>query len=502
MSSVIVVKRGYRHAVIAAGMRGAPGAGGGGSAGVSSFNTRTGPVTLVSADVSGALGYTPANSADLAGVALSGAYADLLGLPAIPAAPGDVGAATAAQGAKADTAVQPGELASVAASGSYADLSAKPFIPALPGDIGAATAAQGAKADTAVQPAALTSGLAGKVDKDGAKVLSDQNYTLAEKNKLAGLDGAPFKGLHINLAALQSAHPSAAAGDYADVDSGTGADVARYIWDTSGTAWVEQTGGGAGMANPMTTAGDMIVGGAAGVPSRLGLGLAGQVLAVNAGRTGLEYQTPAAGGGGGGTPIVTVNWSPDVIPVPAAIGQLMKIDDSSTMFIAQNVDSSYGWKLISGSALVAGMGMNATQTSSPPNFQHNVVKNKIAFSAPENIVSPVTKYAAISLPTLPMGVKLLDPLEVKVWGIGAQPITLKLQIFDSDYSATDISFLVGNNVSIPVVRNGDWIEATITQDVELSISMNCFDDGNGNPYLEAEIKVKLAADTPIYGMGK
>lgn len=257
------------------------------------------------------------------------------------------------------------------------------------------------------------------------------------------------------------------------------------------------------LSNPMTSQGDLMVGGVTGAPSRLGLGLAGQVLAVNAGRTGLEYQTPAAGGGGGGgTPIVTVDWFPSVIPVPAAIGQLMKIDNGSTMFIAQNVDSSYGWKLISGSALVAGMGMNATQTSSPPNFQHNVVKNKIAFSAPDSIVSPVTKYAAISLPTLPMGVKLLDPLEVKVWGIGAQPITLKLQIFDSDYSATDISFLVGNNVSIPVVRNGAWIEATITQDVELSISMNCFDDGNGVPYLEAEIKVTLAADTPIYGMGK
>lgn len=242
-----MVKRGYRRAVIAAGMRGAPGAGGVGSAGVSSFNTRTGPVTLVSADVSGALGYTPANSADLAGVALSGAYADLLGLPAIPAVPGDVGAATAAQGAKADTAVQPGELASVAASGSYADLSAKPFIPALPGDIGAATAAQGAKADTAVQPAALASGLDGKVDKDGTKVLSDQNYTTAEKAKLAGLEGAHFKGLHASLAALQAAHPSAAAGDYADVDSGTGADVARYIWDVSDSKWVIQSGASGSM---------------------------------------------------------------------------------------------------------------------------------------------------------------------------------------------------------------------------------------------------------------
>lgn len=59
---------------------------------------------------------------------------------------------------------------------------------------GKATAAQGAKADTAVQPAALTTalsakadtsaltlGLATKVDKDGVKVLSDNNYTDAEK---------------------------------------------------------------------------------------------------------------------------------------------------------------------------------------------------------------------------------------------------------------------------------------------------------------------------------
>ena len=167
--------------------------GGGGGAGVSSFNTRTGPVTLESADVSGALGYTPANSSDLADVAISGAYTDLLGLPAIPAAPGDIGAATAAQGAKADTAVQPAALA-------------------------------------------------GKVDVDGTKVLSDENYTSAEKAKLAGLEAAHFKGLHASLAALQAAHPSAVAGDYADVDSGAGADVARYIWDTSDSAWIIQSG--------------------------------------------------------------------------------------------------------------------------------------------------------------------------------------------------------------------------------------------------------------------
>jgi len=42
----------------------------------------------------------------------------------------DVGAATTAQGAKADTAVQPGDLATVATTGAYSDLSGAPTIPA------------------------------------------------------------------------------------------------------------------------------------------------------------------------------------------------------------------------------------------------------------------------------------------------------------------------------------------------------------------------------------
>lgn len=81
------------------------------------------------------------------------------------------GKATAAQGAKADTAVQPGTLAAVATAGTYASLTGKPSIPAAPGDIGAATAAQGAKADTALQPAAIGTTVASLV---GGTVPSSQ----------------------------------------------------------------------------------------------------------------------------------------------------------------------------------------------------------------------------------------------------------------------------------------------------------------------------------------
>jgi len=72
--------------------------------------------------------------------------------------PADIGAATAAQGAKADTAVQPGSLAPVATSGTYTDLTSKPTIPAAPADIGAQPAGDYATNTD------LTSGLSSKVN--------------------------------------------------------------------------------------------------------------------------------------------------------------------------------------------------------------------------------------------------------------------------------------------------------------------------------------------------
>ena len=97
------------------------------------------------------------NSSDLAIVATTGSYTDLLNKPTIPSAQvnsdwnassgvaeilnkpslGTAAAAnvtdfaTAAQGNKADSAVQPGDLATVATTGSYSDLSNKPTIPTV-----------------------------------------------------------------------------------------------------------------------------------------------------------------------------------------------------------------------------------------------------------------------------------------------------------------------------------------------------------------------------------
>jgi hypothetical protein len=62
----------------------------------------------------------------------------------------------------------------------------------------------------------------------------------------------------------------------------------------NGSAWVDYSPP-AGLTNPMTTQGDVIYGGASGVPTRLAKGTAAQVLAMNAGATAPEWAT---GGGG------------------------------------------------------------------------------------------------------------------------------------------------------------------------------------------------------------
>jgi len=51
-----------------------------------------------------------------------------------------------------------------------------------------------------------------------------------------------FKGKYTSLASLESAHPAASPGDYAQVDAGVGSDVINYNWDSE-DGWIE---GGSG----------------------------------------------------------------------------------------------------------------------------------------------------------------------------------------------------------------------------------------------------------------
>ena len=72
-------------------------------------------------------------TSSLSTVATSGAYTDLTGLPTLGTAAATAAAdyATAAQGALADSAIQPADLATVATTGAYADLSGTPTLAAV-----------------------------------------------------------------------------------------------------------------------------------------------------------------------------------------------------------------------------------------------------------------------------------------------------------------------------------------------------------------------------------
>jgi hypothetical protein len=63
-------------------------------------------------------------------------------------------------------------------------------------------------------------------------------FTDAEKSKLAGLESSKYRGLFASQGALPLV--GNAAGSYADVDTGNGNDVARFIWDLGDAKWVAQ----------------------------------------------------------------------------------------------------------------------------------------------------------------------------------------------------------------------------------------------------------------------
>lgn len=110
-----------------------------------------------------------ANTSALAAVATAGTYASLTGKPTLgTAAASNVGDfATAAQGAKADSAVQPAGLA------PYAKTADLPPVPTSVSQL--------------INDSGFVSDISGKVDKVAGKGLSTEDYTTAEKTKLAGV---------------------------------------------------------------------------------------------------------------------------------------------------------------------------------------------------------------------------------------------------------------------------------------------------------------------------
>jgi hypothetical protein len=82
-----------------------------------------------------------------------------------------------------------------------------------------------------------------KIDAIEGYGLSQNNYTTAEKTKLANLS-QHFKGSYTAVTSLETANLTAESGDYAFVDEGVGENVKMYIWDENDNAWIISSGGG------------------------------------------------------------------------------------------------------------------------------------------------------------------------------------------------------------------------------------------------------------------
>lgn len=141
------------------------------------------------------------------------------------------------------------------------------------------------------------------------------------------------------------------------------ADESSY-YEFNGTAWsVFSGGGGGGMTNPMTTAADIIVGGASGTPARLGKGTALQVLRVNAAGTALEYADPSGGGGGMTNPMTTAG---DII-VGGASGTPARLGIGSDGQVLTLVSGALAWAAPTGGGSLTNF-TESYNTASPNNI--------------------------------------------------------------------------------------------------------------------------------------
>jgi hypothetical protein len=93
---------------------------------------------------------------------------------------------------------------------------------------------------------------ANKVDKITGYGLSSNDYTSAEKTKLANLNNY-FMGVFASAAALATAHPTGTDGQYAVVES-AGNDAVEYVWDTINNLWAAGGTGSVTSVNSQTGA--------------------------------------------------------------------------------------------------------------------------------------------------------------------------------------------------------------------------------------------------------
>ena len=115
-----------------------------------------------------------------------------------------------------------------------------------------------------------------------------------------------------------------------------------------------------GMENPMTTAGDIIYGGADGTPTRLAKGTASQVLKMNSGATAPEW-ADESGGGTWGSITGTLSSQTDL---QNALDGKQSVDKTQTL----TDGASVSWNMANGSCGILTLGDNRA-LANPTNIQ-------------------------------------------------------------------------------------------------------------------------------------
>lgn len=127
-----------------------------------------------------------------------------------------------------------------------------------------------------------------------------------------------------------------------------------------GSSWVIFSAAGGGMTNPMTTAGDMIRGGAAGSPTRLGGGANGQAMSMVGGLPAWSSELDS----------ITVTTRLRVTatganPLGGFINTSLSIPNYTATGFTPALESGEAGRLATTAALTGGLSFNAFTTSSP-----------------------------------------------------------------------------------------------------------------------------------------
>lgn len=197
----------------------------------------------------GALADSATQPGDLATVATTGAYSDLSGLPTLgtAAAAATTDFATAAQGALADSATQPGDLATVATTGAYADLSGLPTLGNSSGlDVGTTTGTVAAGDDARLSD-----------DRDPTAHASD--HAAAGGDALTGLSSSQMPNVSgSDISATTHTAADADAGLVRSCTNASGCEITFPDTITAGKSGSYYRGSGAG-AITWAASGDMVV---------------------------------------------------------------------------------------------------------------------------------------------------------------------------------------------------------------------------------------------------